>query len=76
MNYGALGYAIGHEITHGFDDQGCQFDKNGNMIDWWQADTKKKFLSKAQCIIHQYGNYTVQENGLKVCGNFAMEILV
>ncbi|XP_055637521.1 neprilysin-2 isoform X1 [Toxorhynchites rutilus septentrionalis] len=58
MNYGAIGFVIGHEITHGFDDQGRQFDKNGNLIEWWQPDTKKAYLEKARCIIEQYGNYT------------------
>ncbi|XP_058061824.1 neprilysin-2 isoform X2 [Anopheles bellator] len=58
MNYGAIGFVIGHEITHGFDDQGRQFDKNGNLVDWWQADTKKAYLEKARCIIEQYGNFT------------------
>ncbi|XP_058117958.1 neprilysin-2-like [Anopheles ziemanni] len=58
LNYGAIGYIIGHEITHGFDDQGRQFDKDGNLVDWWQADTMKAYLEKARCIIEQYGNYT------------------
>uniref|UniRef100_A0A4Y0BJM9 Neprilysin, neutral endopeptidase 2 n=1 Tax=Anopheles funestus TaxID=62324 RepID=A0A4Y0BJM9_ANOFN len=58
MNYGAIGFVIGHEITHGFDDQGRQFDKNGNLVDWWQSDTKTAYLEKARCIIEQYGNYT------------------
>ncbi|XP_053693911.1 neprilysin-2-like isoform X1 [Sabethes cyaneus] len=58
MNYGAIGFVIGHEITHGFDDQGRQFDKNGNLVDWWQTDTKTAYLEKARCIIEQYGNYT------------------
>jgi neprilysin len=58
MNYGAIGSIIGHEITHGFDDKGRQFDENGNVVDWWQADTKKAFLEKARCIIDQYANYT------------------
>ena len=66
MNYGSIGFVIGHEITHGFDDIGRQFDKDGNLIDWWQQKTKEKFLSKAQCVIQQYGNYTVEEVGLKV----------
>ncbi|KAH8310551.1 hypothetical protein KR044_001900, partial [Drosophila immigrans] len=66
MNFGAIGYLIGHELTHGFDDQGSQFDLEGNMRDWWQPDTKKAYLEKAQCIIHQYGNYTDAMTGLKV----------
>lgn len=67
MNYGAIGFVIGHEITHGFDDQGRQFDKEGNLVDWWAEDTKKAFIKKAQCIIEQYGNYTVPEIKIKVC---------
>jgi len=59
MNYGAIGWVIGHEITHGFDDQGRQFDQDGNLIDWWHPETKTRYLNKAQCIIQQYGNYTI-----------------
>lgn len=66
MNYGAIGFVIGHEITHGFDDQGRQFDKNGNLVDWWAPVTQKRFVQKAQCIIDQYGNYTVPEIGINV----------
>ena len=66
MNYGAIGYVIGHEITHGFDDQGRQFDVDGNLIDWWQPDTQKAYLEKAKCIIEQYGNYTDKQTNLSV----------
>lgn len=66
MNFGAIGYVIGHEITHGFDDQGRQFDVKGNLRDWWQPDTQKAFVKKAQCIIDQYGNYTDRATGLNV----------
>jgi predicted metalloendopeptidase len=58
MNYASIGLVIGHEITHGFDDQGRQFDLDGNLIDWWEEDTKKAYLEKARCIIEQYGNFT------------------
>lgn len=68
MNYGAIGFVIGHEITHGFDDQGRQFDKNGNLVDWWQPETKERYLEKAQCIVYQYGNYTVEDVGLNLNG--------
>jgi len=63
MNYGAIGFIVGHEITHGFDDQGSQKDGEGNLVDWWEPETKQKYLEKAQCIIEQYGNYTVQVEG-------------
>lgn len=59
---------IGHEITHGFDDKGRQFDKNGNNVNWWEPATDKRFREKAQCIIDQYGNYTVPEIGIKLNG--------
>ncbi|CAH1130598.1 unnamed protein product [Ceutorhynchus assimilis] len=68
MNYGAIGFVIGHEITHGFDDQGRQFDKDGNLVDWWQPETKSAFVEKAQCIIDQYGNYSVPELNLNLNG--------
>lgn len=68
MNFGAIGYVIGHEITHGFDDRGRQFDKDGNDRNWWKPKTDARFKERAQCIIEQYGNYTVPENGLKVNG--------
>ncbi|XP_068152406.1 neprilysin-2 isoform X1 [Drosophila tropicalis] len=68
MNFGAIGYVIGHEITHGFDDQGRQFDVKGNLRDWWQPNTQKAYLAKAQCIIDQYGNYTERATGLHLNG--------
>ncbi|KAL7291511.1 hypothetical protein TKK_0014771 [Trichogramma kaykai] len=68
MNYGSIGFVIGHEITHGFDDQGSQYDKNGNLDQWWAPQTKEKFLKKAECIIHQYDNYIDDRVGLKLNG--------
>lgn len=69
MNYGSLGFLIGHEITHGFDDVGRQYDFDGNLVNWWQPETEKKFLEKAQCIIWQYGNYTDLRANLSVTLN-------
>jgi len=63
MNYGAIGWVIGHEITHGFDDQGRQFDKEGNLVDWWHPATKSRYLTKAKCIINQYEGYTLPQVG-------------
>ncbi|KAK8787379.1 hypothetical protein V5799_022845 [Amblyomma americanum] len=66
MNYGAIGFVIGHEITHGFDDRGRQFDKDGNNVNWWEHETDQRFRERAQCIIDQYGNYTVAKGTMKV----------
>ncbi|KAG9511152.1 Neprilysin-2, partial [Fragariocoptes setiger] len=68
LNYGAIGFIIGHEITHGFDDRGRQFDKNGNKRNWWRPETDLRFRERAQCIVEQYSNFTIPENGLKVNG--------
>ncbi|RWS10237.1 membrane metallo-endopeptidase-like 1 [Dinothrombium tinctorium] len=68
LNFGAIGFVIGHEITHGFDDRGRQFDKDGNNRNWWDHKTDLKFRQRTQCIIEQYSNYTVPENGLRVNG--------
>ncbi|XP_042901081.1 neprilysin-2 isoform X3 [Parasteatoda tepidariorum] len=67
MNFGGIGYVIGHEITHGFDDRGRQFDKDGNNKNWWDHTTDERFKEKAKCIIHQYGNYTA-DNGQNLNG--------
>jgi len=61
VNYGAIGAVIGHEITHGFDDQGSQFDKIGNLKDWWAASTSKQFVERKRCIIDQYSSFTIPE---------------
>lgn len=59
INYGAIGAVIGHEMTHGFDDQGRQYDKNGNLKDWWTKTDAEKFTKKADVVVKQYNNYTV-----------------
>ena len=61
LNYGAIGVVIGHEITHGFDDQGRQYDGNGNAIPWWSPETIDAFTTQAQCFIDQYNDYTIDE---------------
>ncbi|KAL1116704.1 hypothetical protein AAG570_005176 [Ranatra chinensis] len=68
MNYGTFGFVVAHEITHGFDDKGRLFDKDGNLKDWWDPDTKKRYLEKALCIVYQYGNYTDSQVNLKLNG--------
>lgn len=66
VNLGAMGMVVGHELTHGFDDQGSQFDAVGNMANWWQPETEKQFKQRTQCVIDQYSEYTVA--GTKVNG--------
>ncbi|XP_058795705.1 neprilysin-1-like isoform X2 [Phymastichus coffea] len=61
LNYGGIGVVIGHEITHGFDDKGRQFDKDGNLLQWWNNATIRAFRERAQCIVDQYSRYKVQE---------------
>ena len=58
-NYGNTGGTIGHELTHGFDDEGRQFDAKGNLRDWWTKDDAEQFTTRAQCIVDQYAQYTV-----------------
>ena len=60
---------IGHEITHGFDDTGRQFDKDGNRIPWWTDPTISKFNDRKQCIIEQYSNFTVPDINMTVSVN-------
>jgi putative endopeptidase len=58
VNYGAIGGAIGHEISHGFDDQGSQYDGDGNLRDWWTPADHKNFAAKTKMLVAQYGAYT------------------
>lgn len=67
VNYGAIGFVIGHEMTHGFDDSGAQFDGYGNLKQWWSPVDLKKFQEATQCIVNQYSQYKV-DGGLSVQG--------
>jgi putative endopeptidase len=72
LNYGAIGAVIGHEVTHGFDDQGSQFDPQGNLKSWWTADDRNKFTNRAECVSEQFGSYKTSDgtnlNGKLVLG--------
>ena len=59
LNYGGIGMVIGHEMTHAFDDQGAQFDKNGNVENWWTKDDYTKFKAKTQQVVDLYNSFTV-----------------
>jgi putative endopeptidase len=71
-NYGAMGAVIGHEMTHGFDDEGRKFDAQGNLRDWWTPEDEKNFNERAACVEKQFDSYVVQddihENGKLVLG--------
>jgi putative endopeptidase len=66
-NYGGIGAVIGHEMTHGFDDQGSQFDKYGNLKNWWTPADQKAFEARAACVTNQFNSYEV-EKGLHING--------
>jgi putative endopeptidase len=71
VNYGAMGAIIGHEIMHGFDDQGSQFDAQGNFSDWWTAEDKAEFTRRSQALVEQYGAY-VAVDSLRVNGQLTL----
>ena len=60
INYGAIGGVIGHEISHGFDDQGSRFDAEGNLKMWWTPEDKKRFDERTACVVKQFDSYEVQ----------------
>jgi putative endopeptidase len=72
VNYGAIGVVIGHEISHGFDDQGSQFDAQGRLKNWWTDDDLKRFRERGQCVVKQFDNYFIEpgihHNGKLVLG--------
>ncbi|KAH0504825.1 Metalloendopeptidase-like protein PEX [Microtus ochrogaster] len=68
LSYGAIGVIVGHEFTHGFDNNGKKYDKNGNLDPWWSVDSEEKFKEKTKCMISQYSNYYWKKAGLNVKG--------
>src|SRR5207244_7236621 len=72
VNYGAIGVVIGHEISHGFDDQGAQFDAQGRLSNWWTEADLKKFQDRGQCVVRQFEGYFIEpgihHNGKLVLG--------
>ena len=62
VNYGAIGAVIGHELTHGFDDQGRQYDAKGNLRDWWTAGGRQGFRRAADCLVKEYGGFTAVDD--------------
>ncbi|CAG0900640.1 unnamed protein product [Darwinula stevensoni] len=79
MNYGGIGTVIGHEITHGFDNSGRQYDAKGNLVNWWTDATADAFVGRAQCFIDQYNGYDVPElsgvlNSMKLKSIFSLYV--
>jgi endothelin-converting enzyme/putative endopeptidase len=70
-NYGDTGATIGHELTHGFDDEGRQFDAQGNLRDWWTDEDGKEFVKRAGCISEQYSTYTIVDD-IKINGKLTL----
>jgi len=72
VNYGAIGAVVGHELTHGFDDQGRQFDADGNLKDWWQKSDADQFNKLSECFVNEYGGFSpvsgVELNGKLTLG--------
>ena len=71
LNYGAIGSVIGHEMTHGFDDQGRNFDADGNLKNWWTSEDSARFEDKAAMLVAQYSEYPVNDS-LRVNGEFTL----
>ncbi|SDC65776.1 M13 family metallopeptidase [Williamwhitmania taraxaci] len=71
LNYGGIGCVIGHEMTHGFDDQGCLYDKDGNLSEWWTPEDSKKFKALTQMLVVEYGNF-VAIDSLHLDGNLTL----
>jgi putative endopeptidase len=80
VNYGAIGAVIGHEMTHGFDDQGAQFDAEGNLKNWWTDTDLKNFKERTECVVKQFDSYVVdakdnlRQNGKLVVGEAVADL--
>jgi putative endopeptidase len=72
INYGAMGAVIGHEMTHGFDDQGRQYDKDGNLKDWWTKDDAAKYTKEVDKVVRQFNGYTVLDSTSHVNGKLTL----
>jgi putative endopeptidase len=62
VNYGAIGVVIGHEVSHGFDDQGAQYDAQGRLDNWWTPADLKRFQARGQCVVNQFDHYFIEPN--------------
>ena len=72
VNYGAIGGVIGHEMSHGFDDQGRKFDLKGNMADWWTVEDAKNYTQRATCVEEQFSAFRAEEVGMNQNGKLVL----
>lgn len=72
LNYGAIGAVIGHEMSHGFDDQGRKFDLHGNLIDWWTEADAKNYTDRATCVEQQFSSFRAEEVGMNQNGKLVL----
>jgi putative endopeptidase len=72
LNYGAIGAVIGHEMSHGFDDQGRKFDLAGNLKDWWTEADAKNYMERSNCVQEQFSSFKVEEVGLNQNGKLVL----
>ena len=72
LNYGAIGAVIGHEMSHGFDDQGRKFDLHGNLTDWWTETDAKNYTERATCVEQQFSSFRVEQIGLNQNGKLVL----
>ncbi|XP_050041629.2 membrane metallo-endopeptidase-like 1 [Dermacentor andersoni] len=68
LNFGAIGAVVGHEMTHGYDDKGSQYDADGALKQWWTNETRTEFNNRAQCFVYQYSNITDKTTNMTLNG--------
>jgi len=71
VNYGGIGSVIGHEMTHGFDDQGCKYDKKGNLKNWWSDEDRENFTKNTKVVVEQYNSFKILQS-FHIDGNLTL----
>ncbi|XP_032593504.1 endothelin-converting enzyme 2 [Drosophila grimshawi] len=72
LNYGSIGTILGHELTHGFDDSGRRFDREGNMVEWWSNRTINEYVNRTECFVDQYSHYYLSDIGEYIDGELTL----
>jgi membrane metallo-endopeptidase-like protein 1 len=75
LNYGGVGVVMGHELTHGFDDQGREFDKDGNLNHWWKNKTIDLFKNRTKCVVDQYSKLLFEENTATILISWCLNLI-